>query len=132
MQQAYLEFTQHLDQFYFDEKQTEENRKHKILKYQSTFQHYSATLEKKYLKNKVPQPSLMRKTMQDVFCCIHRFIDLVIIYMEESCIDYLNKELGISYEQRLSFISSYYDRTRALIKTFKNQNLPKAYDTPNP
>ena len=128
MLDAYKDFTEHLHQLYFDESTSEKQRESIIRKYQLKLQYYSATLETKHL-TEIPQKASFYKSMQDVFCCIHSCIDRIILFMEECCFIYLDKELGISYELRLKFISKYYDQARTLIDTFKKQKLPQEIET---
>ncbi|TSE02880.1 hypothetical protein FOF46_30360 [Aquimarina algiphila] len=121
---TYNDFTEYLHQLYFDESISEEKRESKIRKYQLKLNYYIATLEKTYLTDTSQNVSL-HKGIQDVFRCMHRYLDRILIYMEECCDTYLDKELGVSYEQRRQFISTYYDVSQELIVLFKQQKLPK-------
>ncbi|WP_271784926.1 hypothetical protein [Aquimarina algiphila] len=124
LQPTYSNFTEYLHQLYFDESISEEKRESKIRKYQLQLNYYIATLEKTYLTG-TPQKASFRKDIQDVFRCMHRYLDRILIYMEECCDTYLDKELGVSYEQRRQFISTYYDASQQLITLLKQQKLPK-------
>ncbi|TPN82958.1 hypothetical protein FHK87_21265 [Aquimarina algicola] len=123
-QTAATEIRDHLHEVYFDESLSEKQRKIKIRKYQHKLIYYIAILEKTYLKKDIHTYSFI-KEMPQVYKCIHTALDSLIIYMEECCSPYLDDTVSISYEQRIRFINTYYDRSKHLLHLFKAQRLPK-------
>ncbi|WP_108866885.1 hypothetical protein [Aquimarina aquimarini] len=121
-------FTRYLEDLYFDEKKTEQKRSILIRKYQHQLGNYLSDLELRFNSDSscinIEEISL-NKTVCDVFKCIYLRLEEILLFLERSCYDYIDKQKEIPYLQRKRFIDQYYDTSKKLITLIKNQKLPK-------
>ncbi len=121
---------QHLHMLFFDESKKEKQRKKIIRKYQVKLNSYIAFLERKFKALDHTDPDIrkvnLQRTIVDIYKCVCLGLEETLMYIEEFCGQYINKDLPISYLKRRNFLEHYFDTSRQLIQLFRKQQLPKS------
>jgi len=128
MEHIRKEILSDIQNLYFDQQKTESERTILIRKYQNKIGYYLSYLELHFSKF-YDDPNFdiisIKKTLNDVFKCIHINLEKIISYMEDCLYDYMDKEQPISYLQRSAFIKEYRTPAKELVALIKLQKLPK-------